>query len=295
MKPQIILRAAALAGTVTGLFGQGLPGPDVVYQQAGAISIQTKAGGMGFFTAGPLGGPAVTGRPFSASEERHSVQTLGDGTRIDRTETDQFYRDDQGRSRTERSGDGPAITIQDPVAGFTAILDPSTKTAHKLPAPPPALAQPPGSSGGTAATFTVLNGRAQQAKAGFSVAGVAAAGAPMEMMITTLEGKGASPVSEDLGTQVVNGIAAQGTRSTLTIPAGQIGNDRAIQVVSERWFSPDLQVTVKSTNSDPRFGDVTYQLNNINRAAPDPSLFTIPADYTVQSPDSAQFKTGPKQ
>ena len=60
-----------------------------------------------------------------------------------------------------------------------------------------------------------------------------------------------------------------------------IGNDRDLQIVDEHWFAPDLQLVVKSVNSDPRFGETTYQLTNILRGAQDPALFQVPADYAV--------------
>jgi len=88
--------------------------------------------------------------------------------------------------------------------------------------------------------------------------------------------------SEDLGMMHQNGVPAQGTRTTLTIPVGQIGNNREIKVVNERWYSPDLQMVVKSVNSDPRFGTTTYELKNVIRSNPDSSLFQIPSDYTVE-------------
>jgi hypothetical protein len=84
------------------------------------------------------------------------------------------------------------------------------------------------------------------------------------------------------GTQTINGVAAEGTRITHTIAAGQIGNDKAIQIVFERWFSPDLQVVVKSARSDPRFGTTTYTLTNVQRTEPAAALFAVPPDYTVQ-------------
>jgi hypothetical protein len=89
------------------------------------------------------------------------------------------------------------------------------------------------------------------------------------------------PTSEELGVQTMNGVAAQGIRSTQTIPAGRIGNNRDIHVVNERWYSSDLQLLVKTVNSDPRFGVTTYQLLNIVQGTQDPSLFQIPSDYTV--------------
>jgi hypothetical protein len=88
--------------------------------------------------------------------------------------------------------------------------------------------------------------------------------------------------NESLGTQAINGVNATGTRITRTIPAGQIGNEKALQVVFERWYSPDLQMVVKSTRTDPRFGTTTYSLSNVQRTEPAAALFTVPSDYTVK-------------
>ena len=86
---------------------------------------------------------------------------------------------------------------------------------------------------------------------------------------------------ESLGQQNVEGVAATGTRATTTIAAGAIGNLQPIQVVSEQWFSPDLQVLVMTKHNDPRTGETTYRLQSIVRAEPDRSLFTVPPDYTL--------------
>jgi hypothetical protein len=98
---------------------------------------------------------------------------------------------------------------------------------------------------------------------------------------------------EDLGMQLVNGVMAQGTRDTLTIPAQSIGNDQELQVVDEHWFSSDLQMLVKSVNSDPRFGDTTYQLTNVLRGGQDPTLFQVPADYTISSDTKFEIQAKP--
>jgi hypothetical protein len=97
-------------------------------------------------------------------------------------------------------------------------------------------------------------------------------------------GQNPPPTSEELGVETMGGVAAQGTRSTQVIPAGRIGNNRDIHVVNERWYSLDLQMLVKTVNSDPRFGVTTYQLANIVQGGQDPALFQIPADYTVMEP-----------
>jgi hypothetical protein len=97
--------------------------------------------------------------------------------------------------------------------------------------------------------------------------------------------------TEDLGTRAIEGVDAQGTRTTVTIAAGEIGNERAIEIVSERWFSNELQAVVMSRHSDPRFGETTYRLANVSRAEPDKALFEVPSDYTVEDLDAnTRFK-----
>jgi hypothetical protein len=87
---------------------------------------------------------------------------------------------------------------------------------------------------------------------------------------------------EQLGKQIIEGVEAEGTRTTVTIAAGEIGNERPIEIVSERWFSPELQLVVMTRNSDPRTGETTYKLTNINRSEPAKSLFEVPSDYTIK-------------
>jgi hypothetical protein len=87
--------------------------------------------------------------------------------------------------------------------------------------------------------------------------------------------------TEQLGKMFVEGVQADGTRTTTTIPAGDIGNERPINIVDERWYSPDLQMTVMTKHSDPRSGETNFLLKNINRSSPPPTLFEVPSDYTV--------------
>jgi hypothetical protein len=86
----------------------------------------------------------------------------------------------------------------------------------------------------------------------------------------------------DLGTQTIEGVPAQGTRVTRTIPAGQFGNEQPMVITTETWYSPDLKVLVMSKSNDPRMGDTTYTLTNIQRSEPAASLFQVPDDYTVR-------------
>lgn len=103
---------------------------------------------------------------------------------------------------------------------------------------------------------------------------------------------GAAPVAhgaagertESFGRRTVEGVGADGTRSILVIPAGQIGNERPIEIVTGRWRSPELQVTVMSRRIDPRFGETNDRLTNIQKGEPLRALFEIPPDYRIEDP-----------
>ncbi len=87
--------------------------------------------------------------------------------------------------------------------------------------------------------------------------------------------------SEPLGKQNLEGVECEGTRSVMTIPAGELGNDNPINVITETWTSTDLQVTVLRKFNDPRFGEDIYRLTNISRSEPDKELFKVPADFKI--------------
>jgi len=205
----------------------------------------------------------VLGRPFSATEVRLTTQTLADGTHVNQAENSAFHRDGQGRMRTESRS---RILIYDPVAGFIYNLNPADKTYQKTPIH------------GTASIAVVGNStwiRQTSERPVGPVASVTAHGVPFHSEPVTQSS------TEDLSPQVINGIGVKGSRVTMTIPKGTFGNDREVQVINERWFSDSLQVLVKSTNTDPRFGVSSYELTNILQAPPDPTMFQVPADYTL--------------
>jgi len=207
-------------------------------------------------------GKVVTGAPYSAIAVTETIQTLADGNTINRKVQANVFRDSQGRTRRETTltGVGPLSTtgtsrtfvmIHDPVAGTAYVLHQDKKVAEKL------RARPKGNMT-TGNLQNKFNARMQQ-----------------EIANGTLK-------KEDLGAQTINGISAQGTRFTRTIPAGQAGNAKPIVITNERWYSPELQIVVKTVRNDPRFGETTYTVTNIQRQEPAASLFTVPADYTVK-------------
>jgi len=90
--------------------------------------------------------------------------------------------------------------------------------------------------------------------------------------------------TESLGLKNIDGVPVTGTKTTTNIPAGTIGNDKDLVITRESWYSTDLKLVIRSTQSDPRFGETTYSLTNIQRGEPDPILFQVPAGYTIDRP-----------
>ncbi len=209
----------------------------------------------------------VLGKPFSAAEVRHTVQTLADGTRVNHSDITAFYRDDRGRMRTQSPTN---IVIYDPVAGFTYHLDPKTKRYSKTPV------KASSTSIVVIGDSTWVSNESERSTSPVETIRPTRGQLPFHAEVV------AQSITESLQPQIVGGISVKGSRITMTIPVGAFGNDRAVKVINERWYSDDLQVLVKSSNSDPRFGVSTYDLTNIVQALPDPALFQVPADYTLR-------------
>jgi hypothetical protein len=210
-------------------------------------------GGAELFTAGKV----VTGAPYSAQAVTEHTQTLPDGNTIHTTTTANVYRDSQGRTRREQEigaigpwaaegGPRRVVSIGDPVGGSVYMLNPDTKVARQMPFPAHAQAR--------------RGARADRQKY-----------------------ENPNVKTESLSTQVIGGVTAEGTRTTRTIPAGQIGNQAPLVITIERWYSAELRTDVMRKEVNPQFGQTTFQLTNIVRAEPDPSLFQVPPNYTIKS------------
>ena len=232
--------------------------------------------------------------PFSADAITEFTQTLGDGNRIERRYVSSIARDSRGRTRREEEiallgATGPAprlVTLVDPESKFSYTLDESTRVAYRNSILAGKLVE-------LAGALDQMKGRAVKAVAGGGRGVIAvapggalalppAAVAEAGKLIARLGEPGASATVESLGVRSIEGVKAEGTRTTSTIPAGAIGNLMPIEVVSERWFSPELQMAVLVTRRDPRAGETVYRLINIVRAEPADALFQVPADYDLR-------------
>jgi hypothetical protein len=211
--------------------------------------------GFGFrggFGAERLTGKTITGEPFSGTLTEQSVQTLANGTQIQRQEQASVYRDSAGRVRIDSTFTRPTAsgnetvtesTIWDPVAGYSYRLNPQKMTAVQF-----AIRQ----RTGTAQPRTTR---------------------PADPTLTRVS----------LGASVINGVNAEGTQETRMIPAGRVGNTQAIQTVRITRVSTDLKIPVQVTESDPRTGTRSMNLTNIVQSEPSSSLFMVPSGYSITS------------
>lgn len=196
----------------------------------------------------PLGMSApVVGAPFSAETVTEFVQEFVDGNRMEQRMVGSIARDGTGRVRRELpigvAGGPRLVTIILPDERIHYRLDSANKIAWRL-RMPPARPDRPG-------------------------------GPPKRPLPDGM-------ATEHLTTSSWEGLKIEGTRTTFVIPANSIGNQRAIDVINERWYSPDLQIAVQTIRSDPRMGKVTYKLVKLIRGEPGSHLFEIPSGYTIR-------------
>jgi hypothetical protein len=261
-------------------------------------------------------GKVVKGAPYSAQAISESIQTLADGNRIVHKSTASVYRDGEGRTRRDQTlkaigpyasaGDAPQTTfINDPVAGINYILDSRSRTARKLPlqvferkvgagghvviAGEGGPKRPP--KDGDIRDAEIRERKLKDREEIFVTPAPGMAPRPgpaFEYHRAKLDPKKAK--NESLGKQTIEGVEVEGTRMTMTIPAGEIGNELPIQIISESWYSPELQTIIMSKHTDPRMGEHTYRLANITLGEPARTLFEVPSDYTIKETIPGKLK-----
>ena len=273
--------------------GADCPEPPIAIAAMGGLSMGPQVGvvstgGMAF--AIQDNADVVKNQPYQAQAVTEMMQTLADGSHIAQSTDATVARDSDGRtvriqklstigpwrSASDSSeSDGPTLTtIFDPVTQTHTDFTSDSKVAHVLPMP----TLPRGATmGGQTRGFSMIGagpgpGPGAPGAVAFAVQGRADSGGP---------GVNSDAKTEQLGTKTIEGISATGTRTTATSPSGTIGNDKDLMITRETWYSPDLKLVIKSTQTDPRFGQTTYTLTNIQRSEPDPALFQVPAGYRV--------------
>jgi len=236
-----------------------------------------------FSTELMVAGEVVTGAPYSATAVTETTQTLSDGNRIVNKSSGLVARDGQGRTRREttlhRIG---TMDVNAPKTTYF-INDPVTHTQYVV-------------NGNEATKIVRSEATWNQSAPIVTTRRIEENGVVREGTIVTKRATGKWEETprqvkrEDLGVQTIEGVSAEGKRETMTIPAGQIGNERPIDVVTEIWTSPELHTVVLRKHSDPRLGETVFRLTEIKRAEPDASLFQPPAGAKIKSDQMFEFK-----
>jgi hypothetical protein len=262
----------------------------------------------------------TAGVPYSAEAITESTQILADGNRINRKTTTRVYRDSEGRTRRDQVSETGAVEstfIVDPRSGRNYVFEQRSLEGAGAGADtimtsrregPPQIIERKGNAGAFSGGDVIYENRIEtrtkiadeaDARNAADCSRADVAGAPCGL--PRMQGRAAADsagdgqtVRQDLGTSTIEGLAANGTLTTTTIPAGAIGNLQPIKIVSEEWFSPDLKVLVLTKHSDPRTGDTIYRLVNIVRAEPDASLFVVPDERNMHKSDIRNPDEGPK-
>ncbi|HNY41568.1 MAG TPA: hypothetical protein PKJ41_14300 [Bryobacteraceae bacterium] len=248
-------------------------------------------------------GTVKKGAPYAAESVTETVQVLADGNRIVNKQSGKEYRDSEGRMRRDSTIQpaGPWVTgsktsmmsmIDDPVSGEHVTLNHDEKVAHKMTklsiASEPVVVSETEKNVQKEVRKEVRVETRHQARPTRTATATTTvvAGMPLQdnvvMWAHAGGGEGAGPKVEALGKRVIEGVECEGTKTVMTIDTGMIGNERPIEIVTERWQSADLGVDVLRKHSDPRFGETNYRLQGIVRGEQPRSLFEAPADYKTE-------------
>jgi len=239
------------------------------------------------------------GAAYSADSTTETTQVLQDGNRIKNTNRSKFARDTEGRTRRETTIHmlGPigkteepivSVFINDPVAKLQYTLDSKAKIAMKSKSAGGMNFKISAAQGGQHVTQAVvmerkvIQGHTHDVLLEHKIVGPEKHGTTVNLSHTIEARIGGDMKSEDLGRRMIEGLNAKGTKMTMIIPAGDVGNERPIEIVTETWFSDEINATVLTKHNDPRMGETVTRLENIKLGAPPKSLFEPPVDYKVE-------------
>ncbi len=237
----------------------------------------------------------VKGKPYSADTSTETVQTLSDGNRIVHRTVSKFARDSEGRTRREETFGNvdPAhptphevkVFIDDPVAETAYVLDPGSKTAEKVRRSPLFLSERNSDDDG-ARVMSKSVAEKEQLGSGNQKMMIQFrddhSGNP-NVLVVQRDNEKRGETKEDLGVRSIAGVDCNGTKHTITIPAGEVGNEKPIEIVTETWYAPSIDAVVLSTTDDPRYGQTTYKLDNLQTTEPLVELFTPPSSYALST------------
>jgi hypothetical protein len=200
----------------------------------------------------------IPNAPLLAVVNTESSQLLKDGTSLNQKTLSAIARDRQGRIFNERRALIPAsetatppilsIHIYDPQTRTSTFIDPQRQVAWQSTLNRPPAAAPP------LATSSAANSYIKK---------------------------------ENLGTRTMEGVEVHGVRDIQTIPAEANGGQE-VTVVDEYRYSEDLRLNMLAIHKDPRTGEQTTTVTQVDRSEPDPAIFEIPSGYKILPRGSLQ-------
>lgn len=207
----------------------------------------------------------VSGASFSAVALQEMTQILNDGTSFQRKTSAFIARDYRGRIHNESheilpvdSGREPALLsvhIYDPDTRLNTFLNLGTHIARQATLPNPPSTAPPANwaQQGSANNYNSKN-----------------------------------PRLEDLGSNMLDGIAVHGYRRAMTLAAKASGTGQPVVITDEYWYSEELRINMLAKHNDPRTGALTITVTQVNRGEPSADLFEIPPSYKLVDVNPAE-------
>lgn len=236
------------------------------------ITLEPAAGADAFYLdMVPMNSEFVQNAPYTATATTQTTQVLADGNKIVRNETALLARDSQGRTRREQTVSKPGaapgsekkvVMIDDPVGKFDVVMNSDGQVARSQ----------------RREVFRLTEGDTRRKLEHVQID---------KLDKEKLASEAGETTRETLPSQVIEGVTCEGIRETRTIPAGAIGNEKPIVIVSESWTSPELHLLMMRKRTDPRFGETLYKVSDLKRVEPDPALFQMPAN--TKFTDSSRF------
>lgn len=198
---------------------------------------------------GTISVPPIVGVPFSATAVITNSQTLSDGTVAATRNINLIGRDTRGRTHGEMRSRVPESSQETPPLAEVYLYDPQTgmETVYK---PSTRIA-----------TRQLRHEPSRPVNPS----------TPPNPLVKV----------EDLGTATMENIDVKGTRRTVIIPAKANGMGVDLTLVDEYWYSEDLHLNLLLRHSDPRTGEQTITLKDIERAEPAQEFFEVPQDYKI--------------
>ena len=197
---------------------------------------------------------AIPDKPFSAKTRTDWTRILEDGSTVKVYLEARLARDSQGRLYRERRTFVPVGSTTEPRLNEIELYDPQARTR-------------------TACTLVTHH---------CSITRYFPRTAFVLQPVGPFARGTRSLAREPLGLQAIEDLSVSGTRETVTINPGTMGNEQALITTREFWYSPQLGINILSTLDTPQAGKQTFTAREVSTSEPEAHFFALPEGFTVQ-------------